>query len=127
MLVASCAALIIQSLATKLRVVTGTTFFSIQHWFCLGKYHAQFKEIKNVLGKWSSKLFAIASLASGQSSTITGTYAGQYLMQAFLDLWITPWIWNMLTRSLAIVPSLIVAIIGGSSAAGKLIIIASVY
>ena len=39
-------------------------------------YHLQ-----NVLGKWSSKLFAIALLASGQSSTITGTYAGQYVMQ----------------------------------------------
>ena len=36
---------------------------------------------QNVLGKWSSKLFAIALLASGQSSTITGTYAGQYVMQ----------------------------------------------
>nr|GMC71573.1 Metal transporter Nramp6 [Ipomoea batatas] len=38
--------------------------------------------LKNVLGNWSSKLFAIALLASGQSSTITGTYAGQYVMQA---------------------------------------------
>ncbi|XP_038974195.1 metal transporter Nramp3-like isoform X2 [Phoenix dactylifera] len=83
--------------------------------------------LRHVLGKWSSKLFAIALLASGQSSTITGTYAGQYVMQGFLDLRITPWIRNMLTRSLAIVPSLIVALIGGSSAAGQLIIIASVH
>ncbi|KAG1331849.1 Metal transporter Nramp3 [Cocos nucifera] len=48
-----------------------------------------------------------------------------FLLRGFLDLRITPWIRNMLTRSLAIVPSLIVALIGGSSAAGKLIIIAS--
>ncbi|MQM12263.1 hypothetical protein Taro_045179 [Colocasia esculenta] len=81
--------------------------------------------LKNVLGNWSSKLFAIALLASGQSSTITGTYAGQYVMQGFLDLRIRPWIRNLLTRSLAIIPSLIVAIIGGSTGAGKLIIIAS--
>lgn len=81
--------------------------------------------LKNVLGKWSSKLFAIALLASGQSSTITGTYAGQYVMQGFLDLRITPWKRNLLTRSLAIIPSLVVAIIGGSTGAGKLIIIAS--
>ncbi|XP_068656362.1 metal transporter Nramp6-like [Aristolochia californica] len=81
--------------------------------------------LKNVLGNWSSKLFAIALLASGQSSTITGTYAGQYVMQGFLDLRLKPWIRNLLTRSLAIVPSLIVALIGGSSGAGKLIIIAS--
>ncbi|XP_039114118.1 LOW QUALITY PROTEIN: metal transporter Nramp3-like [Dioscorea cayenensis subsp. rotundata] len=81
--------------------------------------------LKNVTGRWSSKLFAIALLASRQSSTITGTYAGQYVMQGFLDLKITPWIRNLLTRSLAIVPSLIVAIVGGSAGAGKLIIIAS--
>ncbi|KAG8643785.1 metal transporter Nramp6 isoform X1 [Manihot esculenta] len=81
--------------------------------------------LRNVLGSWSSKLFAIALLASGQSSTITGTYAGQYVMQGFLNLRLTPWIRNFLTRCLAIVPSLIVALIGGSSGAGKLIIIAS--
>ncbi|KAG9133836.1 hypothetical protein Leryth_026378 [Lithospermum erythrorhizon] len=81
--------------------------------------------LKNVLGNWSSKLFAIALLASGQSSTITGTYAGQYVMQGFLDLRLKPWIRNFLTRCLAIVPSLIVAIIGGSAGAGNLIIIAS--
>ncbi|CAH9083025.1 unnamed protein product [Cuscuta europaea] len=81
--------------------------------------------LKNVLGNWSSKIFAIALLASGQSSTITGTYAGQYVMQGFLDLRLKPWIRNMLTRGLAIVPSLVVSIIGGSAGAGDLIIIAS--
>ncbi|KAL6334819.1 hypothetical protein AAG906_021787 [Vitis piasezkii] len=80
--------------------------------------------LRNVLGKWSSKLFAIALLASGQSSTITGTYAGQYVMQGFLDLRYNHGS-EFLTRCLAIIPSLIVAIIGGSSGAGKLIIIAS--
>ncbi|KAG8643778.1 hypothetical protein MANES_11G065775v8 [Manihot esculenta] len=82
--------------------------------------------LRHVLGSWTSKLFAIALLASGQSSTITGTYAGQYVMQGFLNLRLTPWIRNFLTRCLAIVPSLIVALIGGSSGAGKLIIIASI-
>ncbi|XP_030470976.1 metal transporter Nramp1 [Syzygium oleosum] len=81
--------------------------------------------LRNVLGRWSSKLFAIALLASGQSSTITGTYAGQYVMQGFLDLRLTPWVRNFLTRCLAIIPSLIVALAGGSAGAGKLIIIAS--
>ncbi|KAG6501563.1 hypothetical protein ZIOFF_041444 [Zingiber officinale] len=41
--------------------------------------------LENVLGNWSSKLFAVALLASGQSSTITGTYAGQYVMQVMID------------------------------------------
>ncbi|KAJ3708381.1 hypothetical protein LUZ61_012086 [Rhynchospora tenuis] len=81
--------------------------------------------LKNVMGTWSSKLFAVALLASGQSSTITGTYAGQYVMQGFLDLRMKPWLRNLLTRTLAILPSLIVSVIGGSAAAGKLIIIAS--
>nr|QDC27811.1 natural resistance-associated macrophage protein 6 [Sedum plumbizincicola] len=82
--------------------------------------------LRNVLGKWSSKLFGIALLASGQSSTIAGTYAGQYVMQGFLNLRLEPWIRNFLTRCLAIVPSLIVALIGGSAGAGQLIIIASI-
>ncbi|KMZ73126.1 Manganese transport protein mntH [Zostera marina] len=81
--------------------------------------------LKNALGKWSSKMFAIALLASGQSSTITGTYAGQYVMQGFLNLKIRTWLRNLLTRMLAIVPSLIVSIISGSAGAGKLIIISS--
>ncbi|KAK3023057.1 hypothetical protein RJ639_044773 [Escallonia herrerae] len=81
--------------------------------------------LKNVLGKSSSTIYAIALLASGQSSTITGTYAGQYIMQGFLDLKMRKWIRNLVTRCIAITPSLIVSIIGGSSGAGRLIIIAS--
>ncbi|OVA12788.1 Natural resistance-associated macrophage like [Macleaya cordata] len=81
--------------------------------------------LKNVLGKSSSTFYAIALLASGQSSTITGTYAGQYIMQGFLDLKMKKWVRNLMTRCIAITPSLIVSIIGGSSGAGRLIIIAS--
>ncbi|KAL7246222.1 hypothetical protein ACSBR2_001366 [Camellia fascicularis] len=81
--------------------------------------------LKNVLGKSSSTLYAIALLASGQSSTITGTYAGQFVMQGFLDLKMKKWKRNLMTRCIAITPSLIVAIIGGASGAGQLIIIAS--
>ncbi|KZV23196.1 metal transporter Nramp5 [Dorcoceras hygrometricum] len=81
--------------------------------------------LKNVLGKSSSTVYAIALLASGQSSTITGTYAGQFIMQGFLDLKMRKWLRNLVTRCIAITPSLIVSIIGGSHAAGRLIIIAS--
>jgi NRAMP (natural resistance-associated macrophage protein)-like metal ion transporter len=55
-------------------------------------------------------LFAIALLASGQSSTITGTYAGQFIMEGFLDIKIAQWKRNMITRGIAILPSLAVAI-----------------
>ncbi|EFJ20765.1 hypothetical protein SELMODRAFT_418073 [Selaginella moellendorffii] len=81
--------------------------------------------LQNVLGRFSKILFGIALLASGQSSTITGTYAGQYVMQGFLHLRFKPWIRNLMTRAVAIVPSLIVALIGGSRAAGNLIIVCS--
>ncbi|XP_077231261.1 metal transporter Nramp7.2-like isoform X2 [Tasmannia lanceolata] len=81
--------------------------------------------LKDALGKWSSKVYAISLLASGQSSTVTGTYAGQYIMQGFLDVKMEPWLRNLLTRSIAITPSLVAAIIGGSSGASRLIIIAS--
>ncbi|KAL6515517.1 hypothetical protein OROHE_018551 [Orobanche hederae] len=81
--------------------------------------------LKNVLGRSSSTIYAIALLASGQSSTITGTYAGQFIMQGFLDLKMRKWLRNLMTRCIAITPSLIVSVIGGSSGAGRLIIIAS--
>ncbi|XP_034927340.1 metal transporter Nramp6.2 isoform X1 [Populus alba] len=81
--------------------------------------------LKNALGKSSSTIYAIALLASGQSSTITGTYAGQYIMQGFLDLKMRKWLRNLMTRCIAILPSLFVSIIGGSSGASRLIIIAS--
>nr|AYW01697.1 NRAMP4 protein [Morus alba] len=81
--------------------------------------------LQNVLGKSSKVIYAIALFASGQSSAITGTYAGQYIMQGFLNLKMKTWKRNLMTRVIAIAPSLIVSIIGGSSGAGRLIIIAS--
>ncbi|XP_074583646.1 metal transporter Nramp6.1-like [Curcuma longa] len=81
--------------------------------------------LKDVLGKSSSTVYAIALLASGQSSAITGTYAGQYIMQGFLNMKMKKWQRNLMTRSIAITPSLIVSIISGSSGAGRLIIISS--
>ncbi|XP_031497984.1 metal transporter Nramp5-like isoform X2 [Nymphaea colorata] len=81
--------------------------------------------LKNVLGKSSSTIYAISLLASGQSSTITGTYAGQYIMQGFLDMKMKKWLRNFVTRCIAITPSLVVSIIGGPAGAGKLIIVAS--
>ncbi|KAK8293897.1 hypothetical protein V6Z12_D06G219600 [Gossypium hirsutum] len=81
--------------------------------------------LQNVLGKSSKALYAVALLASGQSSTITGTYAGQFIVQGFLNLHMKKWVRNIMTRCIAITPSLIVSIIGGSQGAGRLIIIAS--
>nr|XP_018677113.1 PREDICTED: metal transporter Nramp5-like [Musa acuminata subsp. malaccensis] len=81
--------------------------------------------LKNLLGKSSSIVYGIALLASGQSSTISGTYAGQYIMQGFLDVKMRMWLQNLMTRCIAIGPSLVVSIIGGPAGAGRLIIITS--
>ncbi|CAI5529013.1 unnamed protein product [Closterium sp. Naga37s-1] len=82
--------------------------------------------LRDVLGAWASTLFGIALLASGQSSTITGTYAGQYVMSGFLELHLASWLRNLLTRLVAIVPSLAVAIVAGATGAGNLIIASSI-
>jgi manganese transport protein len=74
----------------------------------------------------ASTLFAVALLASGQNSTITGTLAGQVVMEGFLRLSLKPWLRRLLTRSLAIIPTVIIAILYGASGTGKLIILSQV-
>ncbi len=64
----------------------------------------------------ASSLFAIALLASGQSSTLTGTYAGQIVMEGFLDLRMRPWMRRLVTRTLAIIPAIITIKISGDRA-----------
>jgi len=71
-------------------------------------------------------LFAVALIAAGQSSTITGTLAGQIVMEGYLNLRIQPWIRRLLTRLVAIVPALITINIAGESATGKLLILSQV-
>ncbi len=64
----------------------------------------------------ASGLFAVALLASGQSSTLTGTYAGQIVMEGFLDLRMRPWIRRLITRTAAIIPAVAVIQISGDRA-----------
>ncbi len=72
------------------------------------------------------KLFAIALIAAGQSSTITGTLAGQIIMEGYLQLRINPWARRLLTRLLAIVPALIVILIYGEQEIDALLILSQV-
>jgi natural resistance-associated macrophage protein 2 len=65
--------------------------------------------LRETFGYGAKMVWAIGLLAAGQSSTMTGTYAGQFVMQGFLRLRFAPWIQVMITRSIAIFPSLIVA------------------
>lgn len=74
----------------------------------------------------ASTLFAVALLASGQNSTITGTLAGQIVMEGFLDLRLPHWLRRILTRGMAIVPAVIVAALYGESGTAKLLILSQV-
>lgn len=75
---------------------------------------------------WASILFAVALIAAGQSSTITGTLAGQIVMEGYLNLRIQPWVRRIITRLIAIVPALIAIIYLGESATGKLLLLSQV-
>ena len=85
------------------------------------------KLLTPVLGAGAaSVLFAVALLASGQNSTLTGTLAGQIVMEGFLDLKLKPWLRRLITRLIAVVPALIVAIIYGEQGTGKLLVFSQV-
>ncbi|GJM35291.1 MAG: divalent metal cation transporter MntH [Saprospiraceae bacterium] len=70
--------------------------------------------------------FAIALIAAGQSSTLTGTLAGQVVMEGYLNLRIQPWIRRLITRSLAIIPAVLAIIIGGETMSGTMLILSQV-
>lgn len=76
--------------------------------------------------KWAPILFAVALIAAGQSSTVTGTLAGQIIMEGYLNLRIKPWVRRILTRLIAIVPAVIVITIFGEGVTGKLLILSQV-
>lgn len=74
----------------------------------------------------ASTLFAVALLASGQNSTLTGTLAGQIVMEGFLNIRLKPWVRRLLTRFLAIVPAVIVTALYGESGTNELLILSQV-
>jgi manganese transport protein len=76
--------------------------------------------------KLAPTLFAIALIAAGQSSTITGTLAGQIVMEGYLRLRINPWIRRLMTRLLAIIPAVIVILINGENNIDSLLILSQV-
>jgi len=71
-------------------------------------------------------LFAVALLASGQSSTLTGTYAGQIVMEGFLSLRLRPWLRRLVTRTLAIIPAVLTIFYFGDNGTYKLLILSQV-
>ena len=89
--------------------------------------HDAYRLLTPVLGAtFASTLFAVALLASGQNSTLTGTLAGQIVMEGFLNIRLRPWMRRLLTRSVAIVPAVIVASLYGEKGMGSLLILSQV-
>ncbi|MEB3191321.1 MAG: Nramp family divalent metal transporter [Snowella sp.] len=74
----------------------------------------------------ASTLFAIALLASGQNSTLTGTLAGQIVMEGFIKLRMRPWLRRLLTRSLAIIPALLTIVLLGEGSTTSLLVLSQV-
>ena len=74
----------------------------------------------------ASTLFALALLASGQNSTLTGTLAGQIVMEGFLNIRLAPWLRRLVTRLVAILPAIVVTYFYGTSGTAKLLIFSQV-
>jgi len=74
----------------------------------------------------ASVLFAVALLCSGQNATLTGTLAGQIVMEGFINLRLRPWLRRLITRLIAIVPAIIVIGLYGEHGSGPLIILSQV-
>lgn len=86
-----------------------------------------YRLLSPAVGQTAAKyLFAIALLASGQNSTITGTLSGQVVMEGFLQISLPPWMRRLITRAIAIIPAAIVAGILGNEGAGKLLVLSQV-
>lgn len=107
-------------------IVAAATFFRSGHSEVaeIGEAYRLLTPLLGVTG--ASALFAIALLASGQNSTLTGTLAGQIVMEGFLNIRLKPWLRRLITRGIAIVPAIIVTAWWGSSGTAKLLILSQV-
>lgn len=107
-------------------IVSAATFYSRGH-NDVAEIGDAYKLLTPLLGvTGASTLFAVALLASGQNSTLTGTLAGQIVMEGFLNIRLKPWLRRLITRLIAIIPAVIVTIISGESGTAKLLILSQV-
>ena len=107
-------------------IVAAAVFYRTGH-FEVAAIQDAYKLLSPLVGAaGASTLFAIALLASGQNSSITGTLAGQVVMEGFIHLKLSPWLRRLITRSLAIIPTIIVVAITGEEGTEKLLILSQV-
>ena len=107
-------------------ILAAATFYK-NGMFEVAEIQDAYKFLEPLLGShWAPTLFALALIAAGQSSTITGTLAGQIVMEGYLNLRIQPWVRRIVTRLIAIVPAFIAILYFGEAATGKLLILSQV-
>ncbi|HLR37738.1 MAG TPA: Nramp family divalent metal transporter, partial [Chitinophagaceae bacterium] len=109
-----------------LLVLAGATFFTSGNTE-VAELQDAYKLLEPLLGNnWAPILFAVALIAAGQSSTVTGTLAGQIVMEGYLRLRISPWMRRLITRMAAIIPALLIVLIAGEKSVGELLIFSQV-
>ncbi len=106
-------------------ILAASAFFK-NGYFKVAEIQDAYKILAHIFGSFAPAVFAIALIASGQSSTITGTLAGQIIMEGHINLRIEPWLRRLLTRLLAIVPAVFTIIYFGENGLGNLIILSQV-
>ena len=107
-------------------LVLAAAAFYVNGYFHVAEIQDASKLLENLFGKAAPTFFAIALIASGQSSTVTGTLAGQIVMEGHLNLRIQPWLRRLITRLIAILPALFTIIYFGDEALGSLLILSQV-
>ncbi len=108
-------------------LILAATAFYKNGLFEIAEIQDAYHLLEPVIGnRYAPILFAVALIAAGQSSTITGTLAGQIVMEGYLNLRIQPWLRRLITRLIAIVPAFLTIYFSGEAATGKLLIFSQV-
>ncbi len=107
-------------------IVAAATFYTRGH-HDVAEIGDAYQLLSPLLGAaGASTIFAVALLASGQNSTLTGTLAGQIVMEGFLNFRMRPWLRRLITRAIAIVPAVVVTALYGESGTAKLLVLSQV-
>ncbi len=107
-------------------LILAAAAFHVNGFFDIAEIQDASVLLEKLFGKTAPIFFAIALIAAGQSSTITGTLAGQIVMEGHLNIRIRPWLRRLITRLLAIIPALFTIFYFGEEALGELLVLSQV-
>jgi manganese transport protein len=123
----SAAALTLALFVNAAILIVAAAVFNRSGHFEVAAIEDAYKLLSPLLGAaGASTLFAIALLASGQNSSITGTLAGQVVMEGFIEIRVAPWLRRLITRSIAIIPTIIVVWFNGERGTENLLLLSQV-